>query len=104
MVYQLHKHCVKLKISLYEEPIALVSPLEVMAAVGMLYQSFEVPLPERTETIKELIKKTLEDLSGRPAPDEDSGKILKLVEEFQTDSGITDDFWQTLLCGYDRNS
>lgn len=104
MVYQLHKQCVKIKISLYDEPIALVSPLEVMAAVGILYQSCHKPCPQRPGTIKELRQKTLDDLSGLPVPDEDTGKILKLVEEFSTDSEITDDFWQTLLCGYDRDT
>lgn len=100
MVYQLHKQCVKLKISLYEEPIALVSPLEAMAAIGMLYQSYGLPRPVRPGDMKLLRETALRDFEGRQAADKETEKILKLVRNFQSDKEITDDFWETLCCGY----
>jgi len=102
MVYSLHKNCIRIKISLYDEPIALVSPLEFMAAIGILYRKFNLQLPERKATVLELKTTALQDFSGKSIPDDSTEKILKITSEFQVQADITDDFWKTLECGYEE--
>lgn len=79
----------------------MVAPLEFMAAIGMLYHNFGMPLPERKSNIAELKGTALQAFANHAIPDTETEKILKIVTGFDKEAGITDDFWKTLECGFE---
>lgn len=84
-VSQLQAMCIDIKITTFDPPIRLTSPLEAYACVGKLARQYGLPCPALQPTLREMIAALQQGIGGKASPGERAEKIEEILKEYVGD-------------------
>lgn len=100
MVFSINKQAIEIKSRFHG--VSLTSVNECCCAIGILAKIYDLPMPQKLDTLDEIREDLHRQIKGKPVQSEYASKIIDMLDGYINPETITNELYELLQYAYNE--
>ncbi len=100
MVYYINKQAIEIKSRFENAPLTSIN--ECCCAIGIIAKIYNIPMPQKFDTLEEIREDLHRQIDNKPVPSEYTSKVINMLDGYIKPETITNELYDLLQYAYNE--